>query len=131
MQQQRTPTRPTNPRAPSYGRHVSEQSPYFEPALQSFADWLSARKPDHEQFSIRRTGVTSDDMEDMVKEWITRMTSPNGETLNQELEGPNLPVYIVDCPKLHVVPKKRLEYKLRWCDKWAYEVRLYQRTECR
>ena len=91
--------------------------------MLSFADWLSARKPDHEQFSIRRTGVTSDDMEEMVREWITRLTSPNGETLNREAEGPNLPVYVVDCPKLHVVPKKRLEYKLRWCDKWAYEVR--------
>jgi hypothetical protein len=68
--------------------------------------------------------VTSDDVEDTVKGWITRMTSSNGETLNRELEGSNLPVYIVDCPKLHVVPKKLLEYKLRWCDKWAYEVSL-------
>jgi hypothetical protein len=63
-------------------------------------------------------------MEDMVKEWITRMTSPNAESLSQEQEGSTLPVYIVDCPKLHVVPKKLLEYKLRWCDKWAFEVRL-------
>jgi len=59
----------------------------------------------------------------MVKEWIVKISSPSGEILTKELDGSNLPVYIVDCPKLHVIPKKYLEYKLRWCDKWAYEVR--------
>lgn len=57
-----------------------------------------------------------------MKEWIVKMTSPSGETLSKELEGSYLPVYIVDCPKLHVIPRKYLEYKLRWADKWAYEV---------
>lgn len=99
-------------------------SPYFEAALKSFAEWLSSHKSGYEQFSIRKSGVTADDMSEMVKEWITRMTSPNVETQTWDLEGPFLPVYIVDCPKLHVIPKKFLAYKLRWLDKWAYEVRL-------
>jgi hypothetical protein len=60
-------------------------------------------------------------MQEMVKEWVIKMTSPSGETLSKELEGSYLPVYIVDCPKLHVIPSKYLEYRLRWCDKWAYE----------
>jgi hypothetical protein len=72
---------------------------------------------------VRKTGVTSNDVQEIVKEWVIKMTSPNGETVSKELEGAYLPVYIVDCPKLHVIPKKFLEYKLRWCDKWAYEVR--------
>jgi hypothetical protein len=62
-------------------------------------------------------------MTSMVKEWVARMAFPTVETQTWDLEGPLLPVYIVDCPKLHAVPKKFLEYKLRWCDKWAYEVR--------
>jgi hypothetical protein len=58
------------------------------------------------------------------------MTSTPSETLTRELEGPTLPLYIVDCPKLHVLPKKVLEYKLRWSDKWAYEVRIRLQRIC-
>ncbi|KAF2796433.1 hypothetical protein K505DRAFT_359320 [Melanomma pulvis-pyrius CBS 109.77] len=116
---QRSSLRPS--RAPNYGKNVLELSPYFEAALKSFAEWLSSHKSGYEQFSIRKSGVTADDMSEMVKEWITRMTSSNVETQTWDLEGPFLPVYIVDCPKLHVIPKKFLAYKLRWLDKWAYE----------
>ena len=108
---------------PSYGKSIHEMSTYFEDAFLRFAAWLSSHQSDYEQFSIQRPGVTSADMTSMVKEWIARMTTPTAETQSWDLEGPFLPVYIVDCPKLHVVPKKFLEYKLRWCDKWAYEVR--------
>jgi len=98
-------------------------SPYLETALTSFVDWLSNRKPDYEQFSVRRIGVSSNNIQEMVKEWVAKMSSGNSETVSKEQEAIALPVYIVDCPKLHVIPKKLLEYKLRWCDKWAYEVR--------
>lgn len=120
--QQRSDVRPTLPRNPSYGRNVLEMNPYFESATKAFFEWLSARKSGYEQFSIRKPGVTSNDVQEIVREWITKMTPASGETLTKDLEGPFLPVYMVDCPKLHVLPKKFLEYKLRWCDKWAYEV---------
>ena len=61
-------------------------------------------------------------MQAMIRDWITRMVSSNVETQARDLEGPMVPVYIVNCPKLHAVPKQLLEYKLRWCDKWAFEV---------
>ncbi|KAF2463644.1 uncharacterized protein BDR25DRAFT_319849 [Lindgomyces ingoldianus] len=119
--QQGPSPRPTASRVFSYGRNVLETSPYFEAALKSFSEWLSNRKSGYEQFSIRRTGVTANDLEEMAREWITRMTSLNVETHTRDLEGTLLPLYIVNCPKLHVIPRKHLEYKLRWCDKWAYE----------
>ena len=97
-------------------------SPYFDSALKSFAGWLSSHKSGYEQFTISRTGVSTHDVTEMVKEWVGRMTTPSVETQAWDLESSFLPVYIVHCPKLHVVPKKYLEYKLRWCDKWAYEV---------
>lgn len=121
LQQQRSSTRPTPSRNQSYSKHISEISPYFESGLTSFAEWLSNRKSGYEQFSVRRTGVTSNDMQEVVKEWIVKMTSSSGETLLKELEGSYLPIYVVDCPKLHAIPKKYLEYKLRWCDKWAFQ----------
>ncbi|KAF1997213.1 hypothetical protein P154DRAFT_296300 [Amniculicola lignicola CBS 123094] len=119
--QQHGATRPIPSGTAGYGRHIHELSPYFEAALKRFSEWLGGRKSNYEQFSIRRTGVTSSDVQDMVKDWITRMTSPQGETLSKDLDGSFLPVYVVDCPKLHVIPKKYLEYKLRWTDKWAFE----------
>ena len=61
-------------------------------------------------------------MQEIVKDWVLRTASLKSETLSKDLDGSYLPVYIVACPKLHVVPKKWLEYRLRWCDKWAYEV---------
>ncbi|KAF2118890.1 hypothetical protein BDV96DRAFT_643057 [Lophiotrema nucula] len=120
--QNRSPVSPTPSRTPSYGRNVLEMNPYFEPATKSFKEWLMGRKSGYDQFSgTRRPGVTSNDMQELVREWIVRMTSSTVETRTLNLEGPSLPVYIVDCPKLHVIPKKSLEYKLRWADKWAYQ----------
>ncbi|ORY17956.1 hypothetical protein BCR34DRAFT_583230 [Clohesyomyces aquaticus] len=118
---QRSATRPVLLRTGSHGRLVHEIGPYLESSLNSFSQWLAKRKSGYEQFSIRRAGVTATDMEEMVREWIARMASLNVETHAPELEGPLLPTYIVNCPKLHVIPKKHLEYKLRWCDKWACE----------
>lgn len=96
-------------------------SPYFVSSWKSFSGWLLNRNFGYEQASLRKTRVTSDDLQQLVKEWVMKMTAARGETLSKELEGSHLPVYVVDCPKLHVLPKKWLEYKLRWCDKWAYE----------
>jgi hypothetical protein len=90
--------------------------------LTSFADWLSTRNSGYEQFNVQGKAVTSNNLQEVVKEWVVKMTLPNAESLPKELGGAKLPVYIVDCPKLHVIPKKYLEHKLRWCDKWAYEV---------
>ncbi|KAF2710903.1 hypothetical protein K504DRAFT_500839 [Pleomassaria siparia CBS 279.74] len=108
-------------RALKYGRNIHELRPYFETALASFVAWLSNYKSGYEQFSISRIGITSNDMSEMVKDWTTRMAIPKTESQAWDLEESFLPVYIVDCPKLHVVPKKYLEYKLRWLDKWAFE----------
>ncbi|KAF2878309.1 hypothetical protein BDV95DRAFT_18220 [Massariosphaeria phaeospora] len=119
--QQRASMRPTTSRSQSYRKSVGEMSPYFEAALKSFADWLANRKSGYEQFSVRRAGVTSNDMQEMVKEWMARISSAKVDTESEEPEGPSLPAYIVDCPKLHVIPRRFLEYKLRWIDKWAYE----------
>jgi hypothetical protein len=118
---QRTTPRIEHTRTASYGKQVSELGGYYEMAQQGFADWLSTRKPSFEQFTIRPT-LTSNDMQEIVRDWLVRMTSTNVETQAKDLECPLTPVYIVDCPKLHVIPKRLLEYKLRWCDKWAYEV---------
>jgi hypothetical protein len=89
--------------------------------IEGFAEWLSARKSGYQQFSVESTGMSSRDLHETIKEWTTRMATKGSEILTQDLEGSLLPVYIVNCPKLHVVPRKYLEYKLRWCDKWAYE----------
>jgi hypothetical protein len=105
-------------------------TPYVETALASFSKWLSSRNSGYEQFNPRKTGFTSNDMQEIVKDWMVKMTALRGETLSKELEGSNLPVYIVDCPKLHVIPKKWLELKLRWSDKWAYEVSMSFFLEC-
>ncbi|CAI6330036.1 unnamed protein product [Periconia digitata] len=121
LAQQITSARPTPPRNNSYGKVISETVPYVESALGGFAEWLSSRNLGHEQASFRKTRITSDDLQELVREWVTKITSPKGETILKELEGSQLPVYVVNCPKLHVLPKKWLEHKLRWCDKWAYE----------
>ncbi|KAF2261628.1 hypothetical protein CC78DRAFT_343557 [Lojkania enalia] len=119
--QQRTSIRPALSRTVSYGRSISELNPYIESALRNFSDWLSNRRSGYEQFSTRKTSVTVNTMQEMVKEWVLRISPQHAEIKTLDLDGPTLPVYIVDCPKLHVIPKKYLEYRLRWCDKWAYE----------
>ncbi|KAJ4347895.1 uncharacterized protein N0V89_009267 [Didymosphaeria variabile] len=119
LQQQRAPTRSGPNRA--YGRHIAELNPYFEAAMTSFADWLPNRQSGYEQFSVRRPGVTRHNMQEMVRDWVTKMAAPNTETISKEQESARLPVYVVDCPKLHVISKRLLEHKLRWTDKWAFE----------
>ncbi|KAF2199454.1 hypothetical protein GQ43DRAFT_464818 [Delitschia confertaspora ATCC 74209] len=117
---QRSAGQPEPTRTTRYGKQVSGLNSYYENAERAFCEWLSNRKAGHEQFNAK-TSVSSDDMQDTVRDWIIRMTPTNAETQAKDLEGSLLPVYIVNCPKLHVLPKKLLEYKLRWCDKWAYE----------
>ncbi|KAF1965866.1 hypothetical protein BU23DRAFT_574517 [Bimuria novae-zelandiae CBS 107.79] len=121
LQQRTAPMRAGPNRVQNYGKLVSELSPYFEAALTSFADWLSNRSSDYEQFSTKRAGVTSIHLQEMVKDWVTKMAAPNAETLSRDGEAVALPVYIVNCPKLHAIPKKILELKLRWCDRFAFE----------
>lgn len=94
----------------------------FESATRSFNEFLSKRGVNPELFGTRQTRATDGDMQEMIKAWIGRMTHAKAETLTKSLDGPLLPLYVVDCPKLHVVPKKCIEYQLRWCDKYAYEV---------
>lgn len=121
LQQQRPPARSSLNRPQHYGKHISDLSPYFEAAMTSFADWLPGRKPSHEQFSIKRAGVTPNDMQEMVRDWVIKMAAPNAESISKEQEVAALPIYVVDCPKLHAISKKILEHKLRWTDKWAFE----------
>jgi hypothetical protein len=117
---QRVAPRIEHNRTTSYGKQVMELSGYYESGQVAFTTWLSNRKPGFEQFTIRPS-VSSNDLQEIVREWLVRMTTTSAETQAKDLECPLTPVYIVDCPKLHVIPKKLLEYKLRWCDKWAYE----------
>ena len=121
LQQQRSQTQTGPNRAQNYNKHISELSPYLESAMTSFTSWLSDRKSDYEQFSMRRAGVTASNMQDIVKDWVIKIATPNTETLSKDGEAVTLPVYIVDCPKLHAISKKSLEHKLRWCDRFAYE----------
>ena len=121
LQLQRAPTQPSPNRAHNYSKHVSDLSPYHEAAVTSFASWLSDRKSDYEQFSMKRTGITASNMQDIVKDWVVKIATPNTETLSKNGEAGNLPVFIVDCPKLHAISKKSLEHKLRWCDRFALE----------
>jgi hypothetical protein len=101
---------------------VLELSPYLDDALKRFPDWLATHERVAEQITVPKAAVTANDLQEMVKEWIVRMTASNVETFTREMQSSVQSVYIVDCPKLHALPKQLLEYKLRWCDKWAYEV---------
>ncbi|KAF2734033.1 hypothetical protein EJ04DRAFT_524020 [Polyplosphaeria fusca] len=116
----RSLTRPKPSRLQSYGRNIHELSLYYESAFKALAEWLSSRQSEYQQLSVRRDGLTSNYMQDMVKDWVRIMSSPDADTQSLDLNGPLLPIYIVDCPKLHAIPKTLLEYKLRWTDKWAY-----------
>ncbi|KAH7118008.1 hypothetical protein B0J11DRAFT_98340 [Dendryphion nanum] len=101
----------------NHRKNVLEIAPYLEDATTSFTDWLSRNNFSQANTNIPRSEISSSDLQEEVQSWLCRM-SPN-ETDSQGMSI--LPVYIVDCPKLHVLPKRLLEYKLRWCDKWAYE----------
>jgi len=113
------PRMPTH--VPNYGKQISKLKPYFENALLAFADWLSTRttvecvakpigKP--ELPLLTRSSIAT---------WITTMASPNSTLASQHLQVPQVPVYIVGCPKLHAIPKTYLAEQLRWTDKWAYQ----------
>lgn len=114
--------RPEPSRSTSYARRISEISVFLERGQRSFLEWLSHRRTGYEQISIARTSVTPNDLQEIVREWLVKTSAANVEILTRDLEGPLLPVYVVDCPNLHTIPKKLLEYKLRWVDKWAFEV---------
>lgn len=120
LQQQLVANSSGSNRVHNYSKQVSELGSYLEVSLTSFAEWLSSRKSGYEQFSTSKTGVTVSNIQEMVKEWVTKMAAPSTDTL-RDGETVTLPVYIVDCPKLHVVSKKLLEHKLRWCDRFAFE----------
>ena len=119
--QHRRSRRPSPTVNPSYGKRMSGLAPYFDVALASFSDWLSERKSKDSPISVERVNVKAHFMEDTVKEWIQRITSPNAKAIIQGTNEPLLPLYVVDCPKLHVIPKKWLAEQLRWWDKFAYE----------
>jgi hypothetical protein len=99
-----------------------ELSSPVEAATHLFNSFLSKRRASHESSHIAKINATDGDVQEMVKAWIGRITDAKAETLVGSLHGSLLPVYVVDCPKLHVIPKKFLKYRLRWCDKYAYEV---------
>ncbi|KAF2016584.1 hypothetical protein BU24DRAFT_422957 [Aaosphaeria arxii CBS 175.79] len=121
LHQHQSPVTPAPSRAPNYRKHVVEISPYLEDAMVSLAAWLAQHRTSGEQISVRKTAITSNDVQDIVKDWIMRTTSAPKESLSRELERSLPSIYVVDCPKLHALPKQLLEYELRWCDKWAYE----------
>lgn len=103
-----------------YGKHLMDMRSVLEKSLGDFADWLQHRKV---AFQHDRIGahLPSLKLHQIVKNWVDSTSAKNIENQMGELEGQLTPIYIVNCPALHPVPKKLLEYKLRWCDKWAYE----------
>jgi hypothetical protein len=127
------------PQAPvrilSYGKHIDELKPYTEAATRTFAEWMSSRKAGaSSQSGNPRSSAESDVTnasvitnihtrpgDDDLKAWVTKMASANASLYSQPLAGPDVPLYLVDCPKLHAVPRKYIAYQLRWSDKWAYE----------
>jgi hypothetical protein len=128
------------PQAPlrvlSYGKHIDELMPYTEVATRSFAEWMSNRKagatviqsgyldsltdPDGTN-APAITNMHSRPQDEDIRAWVTKISSSNASLYSQPLNGPDVPIYLVDCPKLHAVPRKYLAYQLRWSDKWAYE----------
>ena len=121
LQQQRVPNLSGLNHIQNYSKQVSELGSYLDTSLTSFAEWLSSRKSGYAQFSTGRPSLTANNVQELVKEWVVKMAAPNTETLSKDGEAITLPVYVVDCPKLHAVSKKRLEHKLRWCDRFALE----------
>jgi hypothetical protein len=119
----------------NYGKNIDNLRPYLEAAMMSFAEWMSDRKagammkPCHIHGSVAyegsdaavSTNLLSRPRDEDIKVWVNKMASANASLYSQPLEGPDLPVYVVDCPKLHAVPKKYIAYQLRWSDKWAYD----------
>ena len=106
-----------------YGKHLMDMQSVLEKSLVDFIDWLQHRKA---AFQHDRVGANLPSLKfhQIVKRWINSTSAKDIENQITELEGQLTPIYIVNCPALHPVPKKLLEYKLRWCDRWAYEVRL-------
>jgi hypothetical protein len=122
-------------RISSYGKHIDELRPYYEVATLKFVEWMSYRKAstrikpgdlhslvasDVSDVSVN-TSPSSRPLNEDVRSWVDKMASANASLYSQPLEGPEVPIYIVDCPRLHAVPRKYLAYQLRWSDKWAYD----------
>ncbi|KAH7073549.1 hypothetical protein BKA63DRAFT_603910 [Paraphoma chrysanthemicola] len=114
----------TTPRYAKYKKLVANLQPLFEVSLTNLAEFLAPKLALESEDALRhlttrQPGLISS--EDTVTKWIHRIAAPNTPVHVQHVDGPNLPVYVVDCSKLHAVPSKYLAYQLRWSDKWAYE----------
>ncbi|OCK85328.1 hypothetical protein K432DRAFT_400416 [Lepidopterella palustris CBS 459.81] len=101
-------------------RSPIEMTRNLETSLTEFIEWLGKRQSGFQQLQFH-TNPIRQNLRLVMKDWIKRTSSADVETQTKDLDGPLLPIYIVNCPQLHPVPRKLLEYKLRWCDKWAYE----------
>ncbi|KAF2826414.1 hypothetical protein CC86DRAFT_467125 [Ophiobolus disseminans] len=108
-------------RNPNYGKRITKLQPYFGSATQSFALWLSNRRAKEGPPSTSRTPQSLGPSHSTIVTWISRMACANSTLHSQHLEGPQVTIYMVDCPKLHAVPKLYLAEQLRWVDKWAYQ----------
>ncbi|KAF1918188.1 hypothetical protein BDU57DRAFT_547277 [Ampelomyces quisqualis] len=117
--QRRMSLPPSVSKVPNYGKHVAEIRPYLEVAMRSFTIWLTERKA----ITVSNSSITTQlsPTPSQIRDWVDKIASPDAALYSKPLEGPDLPVYIVDCPKLHAIPKKYIVYQLRWSDKWAFE----------
>lgn len=110
------PQEPT--RLPNYRKQIEDLQPYFTASWVGFIEWFSQRESCYSPY--RDTNITHSLVQESVRNWAERMASPNTEmSLKRFEEYTN--VYIVNCPKLHAVPKKYLSNQLRWSDRFAYE----------
>ncbi|OAL55463.1 hypothetical protein IQ07DRAFT_582945 [Pyrenochaeta sp. DS3sAY3a] len=119
--QHRISLRPSPTRRPSYGKHIAKSQPYIEIALGNFRDWLSKKGPMRGFANCKRSHEAETVTAESLKTWVLKMAAPNSKTLSQAIEEPFPPLYIVDCPSLHVIQKRWLANQLRWRDKIAYE----------
>jgi hypothetical protein len=112
---------PISTRTPNYGKQIAKLQPYAETAMKAFADWLSKRTS-CEGASRPTEGLsTFPPSQSTIATWVNKMASINSALHSQQLEGSQVSIYIVDCPKLHAIPKMYLAEQLRWIDKWAYQ----------
>lgn len=108
-------------RMPNYGKQINRLKSYFETATETFTTWLLNRRtrevsPGHIDVNpVPRPSLST------TSAWINRIASANSTLSSQPLEGQQASVYVVDCAKLHAVPKTYLGEQLRWIDKWAFQ----------
>ncbi|OCL02328.1 hypothetical protein AOQ84DRAFT_304929 [Glonium stellatum] len=106
--------------SPVSGQSSLPLNSVLDKSLGDFIDWLSHRKPAMQHNEVG-ANLPVLNFHEILKQWIDSTSEKGIENQITELEGQLTPVYVVNCPALHPLPKKLLEYKLRWCDKWAYE----------